>query len=134
MLIAAYNEEAVIGRTIQRLLESTYPIREVVVVDDGSHDRTAEIVAESAAADPRVCLVGQANGGKWSALNNGLARVTSEIVVTLDADTVFHAETVAHLVRPFALEGAEDLAAVAGVIRVGNRRRNLLTRWQAFQT
>ena len=133
VLIAAYNEEAVIGRTIRRLQSSTYPVREIVVVDDGSHDRTAEIVAESAAADPRVRLVSQANRGKWSALNNGLAQVSSEIVVTLDADTVFHAETVTHLIRPFAHEGAENLAAVAGVIRVGNRRRNLLTRWQALE-
>jgi cellulose synthase/poly-beta-1,6-N-acetylglucosamine synthase-like glycosyltransferase/peptidoglycan/xylan/chitin deacetylase (PgdA/CDA1 family) len=132
-LIAAYNEEAVIDRTIRRLLASTCPIAEVVVVDDGSTDGTADIVAEVAESEPRVRLVRQANAGKWSALNNGLAQVTGEIVVTLDADTVFHPDTVTHLVRPFAREGTENLAAVAGTIRVGNRRRNLLTRWQALE-
>lgn len=132
-LIAAYNEEAVIDRTVRRLLASTYPIAEIVVVDDGSTDRTADIVAELAVSEPRVRLLRQANAGKWSALNNGLGQVSSEIVVTLDADTVFHPDTVTNLVRPFATEDTEKLAAVAGVIRVGNRRRNLLTRWQALE-
>ena len=133
VLIAAYNEEAVIGRTVERILRSSYPIKQVLVVDDGSKDRTADIVRELAAADPRVGLISQDNRGKWNALNRGLAEVTSEIVVTSDADTVFHSDTVTNLARRFATDNADDLAAVAGVIRVGNRRRNLLTRWQALE-
>jgi len=123
----------VIGRTVERILRSSYPIEQVLVVDDGSKDHTADIVRELAAADPRVGLVSQDNEGKWKALNRGLAEVTSEIVVTSDADTVFHPDTIANLARRFATGKAEDLAAVAGVIRVGNRRRNLLTRWQALE-
>ena len=133
VLIAAYNEEAVITRTINRLLASTYPIAELLVVDDGSTDRTAALVTEAAAVDPRVRLIRQPNRGKWSALNNGLGSVTSEIVVTLDADTVFRPDTVTNLIRRFAVEKRGELAAVAGVVRVGNRRRNLLTRWQALE-
>ena len=112
---------------------SHYPIEQVLVVDDGSHDRTAEIVGGLAAAEPKVRLVSQQNRGKWSALNRGLTELTSEIVVTSDADTVFHPDTVTNLVRRFAVSDSDDLAAVAGVIRVGNRRRNLLTRWQALE-
>jgi len=133
VLIAAYNEEAVIRRTVERILRSHYPIEQVLVVDDGSHDRTAEIVGGLAAAEPKVRLVSQQNRGKWSALNRGLTELTSEIVVTSDADTVFHPDTVTNLVRRFAVSDSDDLAAVAGVIRVGNRRRNLLTRWQALE-
>ena len=86
-----------------------------------------------AAAEPKVRLVSQENHGKWSALNRGLTELTSEIVVTSDADTVFHPDTMTNLVRRFAASESDDLAAVAGVIRVGNRRRNLLTRWQALE-
>ncbi len=89
MLIAAYNEEAVIRRTVERILRSDYPVEQILVVDDGSQDRTAEIVGDLAAAEPKVGLVRQENHGKWSALNRGLTELTSEIVVTSDADTVF---------------------------------------------
>ena len=64
VLIAAYNEEAVIRRTVERILRSHYPIEQVLVVDDGSHDRTAEIVGGLAAAESKVRLVSQQNRGK----------------------------------------------------------------------
>jgi peptidoglycan-N-acetylglucosamine deacetylase len=54
--------------------------------------------------------------------------------VTLDADTLLAPETVARLVRHIAADATGRLGAVAGVVRVGNRRRNLLTRWQALDT
>ena len=56
-----------------------------------------------------------------------------DILVTLDADTVFTPETVANLVRQFAVDPDGRLGAVAGVVRVGNRERNLLTRWQGLE-
>jgi biofilm PGA synthesis N-glycosyltransferase PgaC len=133
VLIAAYDEEPVIGRTLTAVTSSWYPLLEVVVVDDGSTDGTAAEVLAKARQDPRIRLVQQPNGGKWSALNNGLRQLRGDIVVTLDADTVFTEDTVANLVRRFTLPGSERLGAVAGVIRVGNRTVNLLTRWQALE-
>lgn len=130
VLIAAFNEERVIGRTVECALASGYPVREVVVVDDGSTDRTAAVVRALAARDPRVRLLRQANAGKWAALNRGFAAVDAEIVVTLDADTVIVPDTVEHLVAAFT---SADTGAVAGVVKVGNLRRNLLTRWQALE-
>jgi peptidoglycan-N-acetylglucosamine deacetylase len=133
VVLAAYNEEQVIERTLRSVLESTYPPAEVIVVNDGSTDRTADKVFEVARDDPRVHLVAQENMGKAAALNAGLAAASSEIIVTLDADTVLSPETIGRLVRHFAADSTGRLGAVAGVVRVGNRRRNLLTRWQALE-
>ncbi len=89
VLIAAYNEETVIARTIERVLASHYPFTELIVVDDGSSDDTAAVVRHAAELDSRVRLLKQPNGGKWKALNHALAEARCEVVVTLDADTVF---------------------------------------------
>lgn len=133
VVLAAYNEEAVIERTLRALMSSDYPVREFIVIDDGSHDRTADIVESLSLEDPRVVLLRQPNSGKATALNSGLAHATSDVLVTLDADTLVDAHTVTNLVRHFAVDQTGRLGAVAGVVRVGNRRRNLLTRWQALE-
>lgn len=130
VLIAAWNEEMVISRTIEHVLGSTYPVRRVVVVDDGSSDGTAAMVRDIALREPRVQLVQQVNAGKWAALNHGFDVVQEEIVVTIDADTLVTPTTVGHLVAAFH---STSVGAVAGVIKVGNYRRNLITRWQALE-
>ena len=132
IVIAAYNEEKVIRRTLETLLDSTYPFTELLVINDGSTDRTAAEVEAMTPRDPRIRLINQPNRGKWAALNNGTAQARGDILVTLDADTVFTRDTVTNLVRQFAADPDGRLGAVAGVVRVGNRERNLLTRWQAL--
>ncbi|GAB3354334.1 hypothetical protein GCM10027300_21330 [Modestobacter lapidis] len=126
VLIAAFNEELVITRTVEYVLASKYPVREVIVVDDGSTDGTAAMVRDLAARDSRVRLITQANAGKWAALNRGFGAVTQPFVVTLDADTLFTQETVGHLMAGFR---SPRVGAVAGVIKVGNYSRNVITRW-----
>jgi peptidoglycan-N-acetylglucosamine deacetylase len=127
-LVPAYNEAAVIGRTLAALLASNYPHLEVLVIDDGSTDGTAE-VAEQFATDPRLRVLRLPNGGKGRALNAGIAASRGEIVIAIDADTLFEPETVRRLVAPFADAG---VGAVAGNIKVGNRR-SLLTQWQSIE-
>lgn len=129
VIIAAYNEEKVIARTINALLAGGYPHLEVIVVDDGSKDDTSGVVKETFAGEPRVRLVAKPNGGKASALNAGIAQAAGKILIGLDADTLFAPDTVARLVRHFA---DPRVGAVAGNILVGNRN-NLLTRWQAVE-
>ena len=81
-------------------------------------------------ADSRtVSVYRKENGGKASALNFGLARARYEIVIALDADTIFAADTMAELVQPLA---DPQVGAVAGNAKVGNRV-NLVTRWQALE-
>ncbi|MDB4881516.1 MAG: polysaccharide deacetylase, partial [Gemmatimonadetes bacterium] len=130
IIVPAYNEERVIVQTIASLLNQRYagPL-EIVVVDDGSTDDTADIVEEAYAAHPRVSIHRRENGGKASALNFGIARARHEIVIGLDADTLFADDTVAELVQPLA---NPRVGAVAGNAKVGNRI-NLVTRWQALE-
>lgn len=143
VVLAAYNEEVVIERTLRSILESVHPVTEVIVVDDGSADATAEIVARVAQEDARVRLVRQENAGKSAALNHGMTAATGEVVVTLDADTILTPWTISRLVRHFWLDDIEAerdpdparkrLGAVAGTVRVGNRTASWLTRWQALE-
>lgn len=129
VIIPAYNEERVIEASVRRILSSDYPHMEIIVADDGSRDRTSEIVAAMFGTDPRVTLMTLENGGKASALNRALGRASGEIIVALDADTQFERETISRLVRWFA---DERIGAVAGNAKVGNRV-NLVTRWQAVE-
>ena len=133
VVLTAYNEEQVIDRTLRSVLASNHPLAELIVVNDGSSDRTADKVREIARRDTRIHLIDQENTGKAGALNAGLGRASNEIIVTLDADTILTPETIGRLVRHLAADETGRLGAVAGVVRVGNRRRNLLTRWQALE-
>lgn len=129
VLIPAYNEAKVIVRSINHVLASIDATVEIIVIDDGSTDGTSQIVTGTFGADPRVRLLTLENGGKARALNAGLALVTSDIVIALDADTQFETTTVARLARWFA---DPEIGAVAGNAKVGNRI-NLVTRWQAIE-
>lgn len=129
IIIAAYNEEKVIVQTIRSLLASSYPSFEIIVVDDGSPDGTSDIVREHFTAESRVRLFTKANGGKAEALNFGLRYAKGEIIVALDADTIFPVQTIGALARRF---DDPRTGAIAGNAKVGNRI-NLVTRWQALE-
>lgn len=130
VLVAAYNEEKVIGQTLRAVLNSVYPGEiEVVVVDDGSKDKTAGIVAQMAHSDGRIHLLRQINLGKATALKTGFDAVRHEIVVSLDADTQFTPETIGELVRPFA---DPAVGGVSGRARVGNPK-TLVARFQSLE-
>jgi cellulose synthase/poly-beta-1,6-N-acetylglucosamine synthase-like glycosyltransferase/peptidoglycan/xylan/chitin deacetylase (PgdA/CDA1 family) len=130
VIVPAYNEEKVITRTVQSLLAQDYagPLQ-IVVVDDGSTDATCAVARNAFAGNPAVTVITRPNGGKAVALNHGLAVAVHEIVIALDADTLFARDTVAELVRPLA---DPRVGAVAGNAKVGNRV-NLVTRWQALE-
>lgn len=129
VLIPCFNEEKVIESSVRRILASNWPRLEVVVLDDGSSDGTADVVRAAFSDDPRVTLMIFENGGKARALNRGLAIVSGDVVVALDADTLFPPDTLPKLARWF---GDPTVGAVAGNALVGNRR-NLITRWQALE-
>ncbi|MEV7089820.1 bifunctional polysaccharide deacetylase/glycosyltransferase family 2 protein [Streptomyces sp. NPDC093085] len=126
VIVPAYNEKECIANTLNSLAASTHPI-EIVVVDDGSTDGTAEI-AESLGL-PNVRVVRQENAGKSAALNNGVRQATHDIVVMMDGDTVFEPDTVRQLVQPF---GDERVGAVAGNAKVGNRN-TVIGAWQHIE-
>ena len=129
VIVPAYNERGVVSRTIRSVLANDYARMEVVFVDDGSTDGTADVVEREFEGNPYVRIIRQPNGGKAAALNNGIAQSKGEIIVGLDADTQFPKETVSRLMRHFA---DPRVGAVAGNVKVGNRI-NLITRWQALE-
>jgi len=129
VLIPCFNEEKVIVASTARILASDWTNIEVLVLDDGSTDNTAAEVEKAFGGDARVRLMRFANGGKAHALNNGLAVAQGEVVVALDADTLFPKTTIGRLVRWFQ---DPQIGAVAGNALVGNRL-NMVTRWQALE-
>ncbi len=129
ILVPAYNEEKVINQTIESLLKSDYPRLEIIVIDDGSKDRTSEVARERFGDDSRVQIFRKENGGKANALNFGMQHAQGEVVVALDADTLFMPNTIGLLVRHLA---DPKVGAVAGNAKVGNRI-NLITSWQALE-
>ncbi|MEP7380341.1 MAG: glycosyltransferase [Gemmatimonadota bacterium] len=130
VVVPAWNEEKVIHRTIASLLAQEYDGEvDVVVVDDGSPDATYAVALAAYGTHPRVAILTKSNGGKSTALNHGIARARGDIVVCLDADTIFQPDTIACLVAPLA---DPRVGAVAGNAKVGNRL-NIVTRWQALE-
>ena len=91
MLIPAYNEEKVIVRTIRSVMMSNYKNIRIIVIDDGSTDRTYDVAREAYPADiasGRLTVLTKPNGGKADALNYALERIDEEIYVGIDADGV----------------------------------------------
>jgi cellulose synthase/poly-beta-1,6-N-acetylglucosamine synthase-like glycosyltransferase/peptidoglycan/xylan/chitin deacetylase (PgdA/CDA1 family) len=127
VVVPAYNEAVGVERAVRSLAASDYPDFEVVVVDDGSTDGTAEIV-EGLALE-RVRVLRKPNGGKPSALNSGVGATSAPVVVMVDGDTIFEPEALRRLVQPL---GDPAVGAVSGNTKVGNRR-GLLGRWQHIE-
>ncbi|MCL5773238.1 MAG: glycosyltransferase [Firmicutes bacterium] len=129
IVVPAYNEEKVVVKTVNALLESSYPKFDIIAVDDGSNDGTYQSLVNAFAGNPRVRSYTKPNGGKADALNYGIEKTGAEIIIALDADTIFLPDTISKLVRHFENPG---VGAVAGNAKVGNRI-NLLTNLQAVE-
>jgi len=132
VLIPAYNEEKVIVRTIRSVMMSNYKNIRIIVIDDGSKDRTYDVAREAYPADiasGRLTVLTKPNGGKADALNFALERIDEELYVGIDADGVIAHDAIENLVPHFA---NPRIGAVAGNAKVGNRV-NLWTRWQALE-
>lgn len=98
--IPAYNEEKFIRACLESLANQTYPNYEVIVVDDGSNDKTVSIINEFVAKDPRFKLVNQNHGGEAVARNTAAAASKGEILCFLDADLAFAPDFIDKLTEP----------------------------------
>ncbi|KOX03959.1 bi-functional transferase/deacetylase [Micromonospora sp. NRRL B-16802] len=128
VIVPAYNEKEGIAAAVRSLANGDHPGGiEVIVVDDGSTDGTADIV--EALRLPNVRVVRKPNGGKPSALNTGIALARHDLLVLVDGDTIFEPDSVRRLVQPFA---DPRVGAVAGNVKVGNRR-SLIAKWQHIE-
>ncbi|WP_420003636.1 glycosyltransferase [Arenibacterium sp. LLYu02] len=128
VIIPAHNEEKVIRSCIESVRASDYANFEIIVVDDGSTDKTITEVLKFS-HQQNIRLISQPNQGKWSALNRALLDVKADIVVCIDADTQIQRSAISHLVKHF---NDPKVGAVAGKIIVGNKV-NLLSRLQSYE-
>ncbi|MEM3032383.1 MAG: glycosyltransferase [Nitrososphaerota archaeon] len=127
VIIPAYNEEKWIAKTIEALLETDYPNLEIIVVDDGSTDRTYEIALQYRRRG--VVVLHKENGGKASAINYGLLYARGEIIFTVDADSLVSRNAITLMTSYFR---DSRVVGVAGNVRVVNKV-NWLTGNQALE-
>ena len=113
VIIAAYNEESVIARRIENLLELDYPREKlmIVVTSDASTDRTEEIALQF----PGVRVISNPRGGKVAAQDRAVRETDSEIVAFSDANATWSPDALRLLVRAFA---DDDVAYVCGQLRI----------------
>jgi poly-beta-1,6 N-acetyl-D-glucosamine synthase len=120
IIVPCYNEEACIENCVDSLLLLDYPNYEIILVDDGSKDSTAALSWSLADRHPQVRAYSKANGGKWSALNYGVARAHGSVIVTMDADSLLLPDAITHCVA--TLQDHPECPAVAGNVKVINRK------------
>ncbi|HEX5861423.1 MAG TPA: glycosyltransferase family 2 protein [Nocardioides sp.] len=148
VLMPAYNEAANIVQSVHAMTSLRYPDLEVVVIDDGSADQTAEVLIDefdmvevplvpggaiptrgavlstwvSRRGAHHLALVRKANGGKADALNAGINHARKELVCMVDADSLLDPQALLNVARPFADDPGRVVAA-GGVVRVANGSR-----------
>jgi cellulose synthase/poly-beta-1,6-N-acetylglucosamine synthase-like glycosyltransferase len=130
ILIPAYNEEDSIKKTIEAALKSKYKnILEIIAINDGSKDRTAEIVRELERKYKKVKLFDKKNSGKADSINQALKIVKGELVVVLDADSYVCEDAIEKMIGYFDVK---SVASVTGRILVYNRK-SALEKFQAAE-
>lgn len=143
VIAGAYNEEPVIVPSVRSLLASDYEPLEVMIVDDGSTDRTFEVLHEAfdlvplpvgdrfaletkpieslyvSRLDPRLRVARKQNGGRSDALNAGTNLARMELVMLTDADSVLDRDALGRVIEVFARD-PDRVIAVGGSIRIAN--------------
>ncbi|MFZ5824311.1 MAG: poly-beta-1,6-N-acetyl-D-glucosamine synthase [Bacillota bacterium] len=134
ILIPAYNEEQTIEETVLRHQNLNYPNYEIIVINDGSKDRTAQILQSLMTRNLNLRVVNLLrNGGKANALYAGLAAARGEYLVTIDSDATLDRNALYYLIQHFiAPNSGERVGAVTGNPRVRNRS-TLLARIQVVE-
>ncbi|MFZ2621405.1 MAG: glycosyltransferase family 2 protein [Minisyncoccia bacterium] len=116
IIVPCWNEEATVSKTIYSLLNLDYPKDKlkIMIIDDGSKDRTWEIV-QKFKTNPQIELHTKENGGKYTALNYGLIKLKTDLVGCLDADSYVHKDALKQIVSYFQ---DKEIMAVAPSIKL----------------
>ncbi|MGE5678988.1 MAG: glycosyltransferase family 2 protein, partial [Pseudomonadota bacterium] len=133
VLVAARNEENSITDTISYIARQDFTGKiKVLVIDNGSTDNTAEkALLAGEAMNMDLSVLREENPGKFNALNTGLKHTDTELIITLDADTLLHKSAIRYLVA--RMESApQKVSAVAGSVLVRNSRHSMLAKIQEW--
>lgn len=99
VIVPVYNVEDYVGRCVDSILNQTHKNLEVILVNDGSKDRSGKICDEYAAKDDRVRVVHKENGGLSSARNTGIEMAAGEYITFVDSDDWIEADAYEHLLK-----------------------------------
>ncbi len=130
VIIPALNEEKTIAWTIRSLSEQSYKNFELIIVDDGSTDRTAEICTQLAQQENVHFYRFEERAGKSAALNHGLKYANGEFIVFVDSDTTFDRNAIFELLQVFA---DSAVGGASGNLRARNAGCNILTTLQQIE-
>lgn len=123
IIVPCFNEALTLSNCIKSLINQKYTNFEIVIVDDGSTDNTKEVGQQlSLVYAEKVKLLSKANGGKACALNYGIKHSSGEIIISMDADSIFLNDTLQNLVSTFK---GNDVVAVSGNVKISNREKFL---------
>ena len=117
VVVPAFNAAKTIAETLHSISEQTYRVLEIVVVDDGSTDETADIARRRGEVDARLRIVAKSNGGVASARNAGIRSSKGEFVAFIDADDLWHPTKIAKQLAVL-LAGGPDMALVYAPFRL----------------
>jgi len=120
ILVPCFNEEQGLRETLHYALASEYPIFEVIAINDGSSDRTAQMLDEIAKTEPRLRVIHLAtNQGKAMALRAGAIAANNEFLLCIDGDALLHPNALTWMMSHFA--SGSRVGAVTGNPRIINR-------------
>jgi poly-beta-1,6-N-acetyl-D-glucosamine synthase len=126
IIVPAYNEEKVVADSVRSLLDLNYSNYEIIIVNDGSTDKTREVSEQLVGyqkgrySDIKVSLIDKPNGGKSKALNAGIMYSKADFVLCMDGDSQLSPDSLRLAVRHFV---NPEIGAVAGNVKVINRRK-----------
>ena len=108
VVVPAYNSTGSIPDTLKSVLAQSFGDFELLIVNDGSTDDLAGVIAPLAAQDDRIRMISQDNGGLAAARNRGLAEARADLIAFLDADDIWHPDFLAHLTEALARDPASS--------------------------
>ncbi len=128
VIIPVYNQEKLIEKVIDAILESTYPNLEIVAVNDGSKDGTGQILDVIAKRDDRVKVIHQLNGGKRTAVATGFYAAKGNFLVLIDSDSIVDKYAIEEFMKVFSAN--PKVGGIVGNGKVLNADKNMLTKCQ----
>lgn len=132
IITPVYNGAKYVAETIESVLQQTYPYWEMILVDDGSKDNSADIVRQYAEKEKRITLIQQPNGGSASARNNGIRRANGQYIALLDADDLWEPDFLEEQIQLMKKKNA--VVVHASYRRIGENSEEILRPFKARTT